>query len=162
MRLSELITSAIDLFYIKPVAKLMPRQTFRYAACGGLNMLLDAFYYFLIYNFVIDRRFFDLGFVVVSPHIVALLLVFPITFFNGFWLNRYVAFSRSPIPAGTQLFRYALSVAGALLINYACMKLFVEVFGVWPTPAKLLTTVVTIVYSYLAAKYFTFRNAAKE
>ena len=66
MALAELIIRAIDWFYIRPVAAVLPRQVFRYAVCG-----------------------------------------------------------------------------------------------VWPTPAKMVTTLLTTVYSFLAAKYFTFRHAEK-
>lgn len=161
MRLSEAIIRVIDWFYIRPVASLVPLQTFRYAVCGGGNMLLDTFCYFLIYNYVVAYRYIDLGVVVLSPHIAAMILVFPITFFNGFWLNRNVAFRRSPIPRGAQLFRYALSIGGSILLTYGGLKFFVEVCGVWPTPAKVMTTFITVIYSYLAAKYFTFRHAEK-
>ena len=114
MALAELITRAVDWFYIRPVAAVLPRQVFRYAVCGGVTYILfDPFCYFLFYNFIVAHRYFDLGFVVVSPHIAAMILVFPFTFFVGFWLNRYVAFRRSPIGAGTQLLRYLLSVAGS-------------------------------------------------
>lgn len=163
MSFAELIIRAIDRCYLRPVALVMPRQVFRYAVCGGVNyLLLDPLWYALVYNCVVARRFFDLGFVVLSPHIAAMILVFPITFFNGFWLNRHVAFRSSPLHTRTQLFRYALSVAGSVLLTYAGLKCFVEVCGLWPTPAKVVTTVVTTVYSFLAAKYFSFRRAAGE
>ena len=137
-------------------------QVFRYVVCGGVTYILfDPVCYFLFYNFIVAHRYVDLGFVVVSPHIAAMILVFPFTFFVGFWLNRYVAFRRSPIGAGTQLLRYLLSVAGSVLLTYAGLKFFVEVCGVWPTPAKMVTTLLTTVYSFLAAKYFTFRHAEK-
>lgn len=110
MRVAEWIIRAIDLFYIAPVSSLLPRQVFRYAVCGGGNVLFGWGCYFLIYNFLLDKELLDLGFVAVSPHVAAMLCTFPITFFAGFWLNRHVAFRRSPIPQGTQLFRYALSV----------------------------------------------------
>ena len=120
MALAELIIRAIDWFYIRPVAAVLPRQVFRYAVCGGVTYILfDPVCYFLFYNFIVAHRYVDLGFVVVSPHIAAMILVFPFTFFVGFWLNRYVAFRRSPIGAGTQLLRYLLSVAGAVLLTYA-------------------------------------------
>lgn len=120
-------------------------------------MALDAVYYFLIYHYLVAERFIDLGMVVVSPHIASLILVFPITFLNGFWLNRNVAFRSSTLKTHTQLVRYLLSVVGAIGINYLCMKLFVEGFHIWATPSKLLTTVISSLYSFLAAKYFTFR-----
>lgn len=161
MALAKLITTVIDCFYWKPFRPLLPLQTFRYAACGGLNMVLDALWYFVIYHYIVAERFFDLGVVVLSPHIASMLVVFPITFFNGFWLNRNVAFKSSPLSGQTQLFRYALSIVGSILLTYAGLKLFVEVCGFWPTPSKVLTTILTVIYSFLAAKYFTFRGAVE-
>lgn len=163
MALSEWIIRMIDWFYVAPVASVLSRQTFRYAVCGGVNYLvLDPLCYFVMYNFIVAHRFFDLGVVVLSPHIAAMILVFPITFFNGFWLNRNVAFRRSPVRTHTQLVRYGLSIGGSLLLTYLGLKFFVEACGVWPTPAKVITTVLTTAYSFVAAKYFTFRHAAKE
>ena len=159
MRLSELIIKAVDCFYLRPVAAIVPLQTYRYAVCGGMNMVLDAVWYFVIYHFIVAERFFDLGVVVISPHIASMCVVFPITFFNGFWLNRHVAFRHSPLSGGVQLFRYALSIGGSLALTYLGLKFFVEVCHFWPTPSKVLTTVLTVIYSFLAAKYFTFRGS---
>lgn len=121
-------------------------------------MVLDLVWYFVIYHFVVAQRFIDLGIAVISPHVASLVVVFPITFLTGFWLNRNVAFRATEFGSGPQLVRYALSVVGSLLLNYVCIKLFVEVVGIWPTPAKALTTAVCVVYSYLAGRYFTFKR----
>lgn len=162
MTLAGHITKVIDLFYIPPVKKFIPRQTFRYGMCGGLTVALDTLFYFLIIHYVVCERFIDVGFVVISPHIASLILVFPITTFNGFWLNRNVAFRRSPIPQGRQLVRYLISVSGSILITYLSMKLLVEVCHIWATPSKIITTCITIVYSYIAQKHFTFRGCEEE
>ena len=164
MKISEIIVQIIDRFYHPFVARFATRQMFRYAVCGGVNFLmLDPLYYFLIYHYIVTpEQFFDLGFVVMSPHIAALILVFPITFFNGFWLNKYVAFRASPLRTRTQLIRYFLSIFGSILINYIGLKFLVEICAVWPTPAKILTTIITTVYSFMAAKYFSFRHASKQ
>lgn len=162
MPLGEAIVRLVDRFYVAPVAAVLPRQTFRYVVCGAVTYgLFDPACYYLIYNHAVAHRFVPLGFVTLSPHIAALVLVFPLTFLVGFWLNRHVAFGRSPLRTRTQLWRYALSVAGSVALTYAGMKFFVEVCGVWPTPAKVVTTLLTALYSYLAAKYFTFRDAAE-
>ena len=158
MQLADAIGRFIDLFYIKPLNRIFSREIFRYAACGGANMVLDLVWYFVIYHFIVAERFVDLGVVVVSPHVASLIVVFPITFFTGFWLNRNVAFQATQLGSARQLWRYALSVAGSLLLNYVCLKFFVEVCAVWPTPAKAATTLVSVVYSYLAGRYFTFRK----
>lgn len=157
MSLASLLTKAIDLFYIPVVRKFVSQQIFRYGACGAANMTLDAVWYFIIYNFIVAKQFVDLGFVVISPHILSLVIVFPITFFTGFWLNRNVAFRTTHIESRKQLLRYLLTVLGSILINYASMKLLVEHAHLWATPSKIITTVVSTVYSYLVARYYTFR-----
>lgn len=159
MKFAELIIKVIDTFYIKPISSIVPRQTYRYAVCGSANMILDILLYFIVYNFIFNKELVDLGVAVISPHIAAMVIVFPVTFFNGFWLNKNVAFSLSPIKTRTQLMRYLISVAGALLLNYVCLKMFVELFDFWATPSKALTTLISVVYSYLMAKLFTFRGA---
>ncbi|MBR4849590.1 MAG: GtrA family protein [Alistipes sp.] len=158
MGLSTLITKAIDMFYMKPLRRFIPQQVFRYLICGAANAALDAVWYFVIYHYIVCERFIDLGFVVVSPHIASLVVVFPITFFTGFWLNRNVAFRTIDVRTLPQILRYGLSVLGSIALNYICMKLFVEVVGIWATPSKMLTTLVCAVYSYLVGRYYTFRK----
>lgn len=158
MRPADIITRFVDLFYIRPIRGFVSPQLFRYGFCGAANMVLDSIWYFLIYQFIIRKQFIDLGVVTISPHIASLILVFPITFFTGFWLNRHVAFKSTEVKSSRQMFRYALTVVGAILLNYVCMKIFVEVCGIWATPSKMLTTIISAVYSFLAAKYYTFRK----
>ena len=158
MAVAALLIRLLDACYPSVLAPVVSRQLFRYAVCGGINMAADTFLYWLFYHGVVQGRYTDLGVVVLSPHIAAMLLVFPITFFNGFWLNRHVAFRSETRPAGGQLLRYGVSIGGSVLLTYAGLKCFVEVCGFWPTPSKLLTTGITVIYSFLAAKYFTFRK----
>lgn len=159
MNVAQLLIRGIDLLYIPQIRKIVSRDIFGYGICGGANMVLDTLWYFVLYHYVVCEQFVDLGIVVISPHIATLCLVFPITFFTGFWLNRHVAFRVTHLRSRRQLVRYALSVVGSIVINYVCMKLFVESFHLWPTPSKMLTTVISVVYSYLAARYFTFRDS---
>ena len=154
--IARLMISIIDKLYFKSLEPIVSRDIFGYGLCGAINMALDTLWYFTIYHFVVAENFIDLGVVVISPHIATLFIVFPITFFIGFWLNRHVAFRVTEYKTRGQLFRYAISVIGSIVINYICMKLFVETFDFWPTPSKMLTTVISVVYSYLAARYFTF------
>lgn len=155
--MQQLLIRLVDWLYIAPFKRLVSRDIFAYGLCGGANMALDTLWYFVIYHYIVAERFIDLGVVVVSPHIASLIVVFPITFFTGFWLNRNVAFRATEYKTKGQLIRYALSVIGSIALNYLCMKLFVEHLYIWPTPSKMFTTAVSVVYSFLAAKYFTFR-----
>ena len=56
MGLSKWIVRAIDFFYFPPVSSVLPRQVFRYAVCGGANVLFGWGCYFLIYNYLIDKQ----------------------------------------------------------------------------------------------------------
>ena len=161
MSIAKSLISVIDRLYVKPIRVVVSREIFGYGFCGALNMSLDIVWYFLIYHFIVAERFIDLGVVVISPHIATLFVVFPITFFTGFWLNRNVAFRVAEYRTRRQLIRYALSVVGSIVINYVCMKVFVEALHIWPTPSKLITTAVSVIYSYLAARYFTFVRESK-
>lgn len=156
MFIANKLIHVIDTLYIKPLERVISRDIFGYGLCGATNMALDTLWYFIIYHYIVAERFIDLGVVVMSPHISSLVVVFPITFFTGFWLNRHVAFRATRYRTLKQLARYGLTVVGAIILNYVLMKLFVETCGLWPTPSKMLTTVISAIYSFLVAKYFTF------
>ena len=153
----DIILGTIQWFY-PPFSKFIPPETFRYAATGGFNLLLDIFLYFVFYNFILQKQIVHLGFVSISPHIAAFLFVFPITFATGFLLAKYITFTGSPLRGRVQLFRYIISVAGSILLNYILLKLFVEHLFIWPTVAKMITTVFVVIYSYLIQRYFTFKT----
>lgn len=157
MSIARSFISVIDALYVPPFSRLVSREIFGYGLCGALNMALDTLWYFVIYHYIIAERFIDLGFVLVSPHIASLVVVFPITFFTGFWLNKYVAFRVTDYTKHNRLIRYAFSVLGSIVLNYVSMKLLVEYFMLWPTPSKMLTTLITACYSFLAAKFYTFK-----
>lgn len=153
-----LIISVIDFFY-QPFRKFISLETFRYAATGGFNTVLDIFLYFICYNFILDKHVIDFGIVAISPHIAAFLIVFPITFSTGFLFAKFITFTTSVIKGKIQLFRYMLSVSGSIFLNYVFLKIFVEFVGLWPTLAKVITTCIVVVYSYFTQKFFTFKTA---
>lgn len=156
-RLASTITKIIDFFY-RPFRNICSEQFFRYGACGAGNMVLDWFLYFIVYNFVLRHNDLHLYFITLSPHIAALCIVFPITLFTGFWLNKYVTFKQSSLSGWNQLFRYVLIVFCNLLINYLGLKLLVDVCGIYPTPSKMIVTIITVVVSYFGQKYFSFKQ----
>lgn len=153
----DLILQAIDLFYT-PFKKLVPLETFRYAATGGFNTILDISLYFICYNFVLDKQIVDLQIVSISPYIAAFLIVFPITFFTGFLFAKYITFTSSEICGRIQLVRYMFSVSGSIFLNYFFIKLLVEYGGLWPTLSKVITTVIVVIYSYMVQKFYTFKT----
>jgi len=159
--IQNIINGVINFFY-PPFKRFIPIETFRYAATGGGNMILDILLYFIVYHFVLLEQNLNLGFVVISAHIAAFLIVFPITFTNGFLLAKYITFTQSKLHGKKQLFRYGLSISGSILLNYLLLNLFVDKLHIYPTPSKMLTTAVVIVYSFLMQKFFTFKTGKKQ
>jgi len=50
-------------------------------------------------------------------------------------------------------------VVFSLKQNYVFLKLFVDKFGWWPLPSKIITTFLVVLFSYFSQKHFTFRVA---
>jgi putative flippase GtrA len=140
----------------------MPLQTFRYAACGGTNTLLDIFMYFISFNYILHKQNLDLGILVISPYIASFLMSFCISFPVGFFLMRNVVFTQSTLHGRVQLFRYFVLVVICLLLNYVFIKLFVERFHIYPTVAKILTTLIVVAFSYISQKNYSFKTHPKQ
>lgn len=92
-----------------------------------------------------------------TPHILALVIAFCTTFPIGFALSKYIVFPESGLKGRVQLFRYSLLVAMCIILNYGFMKLFVEVFHIYATPSKILTTGLVAIFSYVSQRKFTFK-----
>jgi putative flippase GtrA len=135
----------------------MPLRTYRYAVCGGGNMVLDMILYFLCFHFVLEKQNLDLSVVVLSGHIASLFLVFPITFCLGFFLNRFIVFPESELSAQTQFVRYFIAGMTTLLLSYLSLKFFVDLLGFYPTPSRILTTAISILFSYMMQTKFSFK-----
>ena len=136
----------------------MPVRTFRYAVCGGSNMLLDIFIYYVSYNFILHKQILDLGFIAFKPHIAALWMAFVISFPMGFLLSKYIVFDTSQLKGRVQLFRYLLIVGVNLILNYAFLKTLVEYMNFYPTIARIFTTCILVTFSFLSQKHFTFKE----
>ena len=155
--IQKTIDSTYPLFRI-----LISPQLYRYGVCGGVNIVFDWVLYFCVYNFIFKHQLVDLGVVTLSPHIASLIIIFPIVTLSGFLLQKYVTFTESSDLRGrVQLIRYMLIVCVNLLINYAGLKLFVDGLDFYPTPSKMIITIVTVICSYIGQKKFTFKTSSQ-
>jgi putative flippase GtrA len=154
------IHSFLDWFY-PPFKKLMPKQTFRYAACGGGNTVLDILLFFISYRFILQKEYVQTPWITLSPHIAAFMMSFVVTFPIGFFLSRYVVFEGSAVRKREQLPKYMIVVLGAILLNYFFLKVFIETFGMYATLSKIITTFFVVAFSYFSQKYFTFKTPAE-
>ena len=159
--MTKLVTSILDFFYI-PFKRFLPVQTFRYLACGGGNTLLDIGAFFISYNYILKKKVVYFGSFAVSPHIMAFIIAFIISFPTGFFLMRSVVFHDSTLHGRVQLLRYFLLVAVCVILNYVFIKLFVEQFHIYPTISKILTTILVVSFSYITQKKYTFQASPSQ
>jgi putative flippase GtrA len=155
--LIRLISQILDFFY-PLVKKIMPKQTYYYAACGGFNTLLGFVIYYLTFHYFLEKKDLDLGFYAFKPHIASFFISFGFTFPIGFLLSKYVVWSESDLKGKKQLGRHLFLLVLFVLINYLLLKLFVEVFMWWPMPSQIFTTSIILVLSYLSQKHYSFRK----
>lgn len=155
-KIRKAIFSVLDIFY--PLfRRFMPLQTYHYAACGGGNTLLSILIYSLAYNFILQKQIVHIGPFAISPHIMALLIATAVTLPLGFYLSLFVVFKGSYLRRRVQAFRYFLVWAGCLLLNYVLLKLFVDVWHWYPTPAQIANTFIVVLFSYFSQRHFSFR-----
>ena len=140
----------------------MSPELYRYGVCGTLNVVFDWVLYFFVYNFILQYKVLDLGFIAFSPHIASLMIIFPITTFTGFLLQKYVTFTASELRGRVQLFRYFIVVFANLAINFIGLKILVDGLNFYPTPSKMIITIGTVICSYIGQKKFTFKTSQQK
>lgn len=154
--IGQFITALVDFFY-PPFRKYLSLRLFRYAVTGAANLVFDWVLFFMTYHYILQKNMLHIGPITFSSHIASMLLVFPITFTSGFLLQKYVTFSASEIKGRVQLIRYMSVVVANLLINYLGLKLLVDFVHIFATPSKMIITVITVIFSYMSQKKYTFR-----
>jgi putative flippase GtrA len=127
-----------------------------------MNFVVTILCYAVAYNFIFAKQNFDLGFVVISPHVAALGISLPVNFSVGFWLQRNISFRLSPLRGRVQLFRYFTTALAGLAVTYVLTKLFVDVCRIYPTIAQIIIYCISAIFSFAAQKHFTFRGAERE
>lgn len=156
--IGRFIRQLIDFFY-PPFSKYFSIQFFRYGASGGINLLFDWVLYYVVFNYVLHQEMLHLGLVTFSSHIAALVIKLPISLFSGFLLQKYVTFSSSPLRGRVQLARYFLVVIINIGINFAGLKILVDILRFFPSIANVIVSLFTTILSYFLQRSFTFKQS---
>jgi len=156
----KLALKIIDFFY-PPFQRWLSLHTFRYMASGGTTATTGIIVFYIAYNYLFHQKDVALNIEhlpkLITAETAALLVETPITFFVGFFLNKYLVFTQSNLKGRIQLFRYGSVVATNFLLNLALIKIMVEGFGFYGSVAKIITTFILIIFSYFSQKHFSFK-----
>lgn len=157
--------TVIDFFY-PPFKRWFSLQTFRYMAAGSITALTSIVVFYISYNFILHQQdiALNVSFLprVVTAKTAALMIDTLVTFIVGFLINKYLVFTQSNLKGRIQLFRYGSVVATNFLLNLALIKIMVEGFGIYASVAKILTTVILVIFSYFSQKHFSFRTKRED
>jgi putative flippase GtrA len=160
--MKKVIQWGLDFIY--PIFKnFLPYQIYAYLAVGAINTALNIALFAIFFQFVLPKSGIVINGFPLASYTVSLLIAFMITVPTGFWLAKYFAFneeSSNRKKSGQQLFKYFLVVLQGLGTDYLLMKGLIVFLEIYPTVAKVISTVIVLTLNYLLQKYFTF--AAKK
>jgi putative flippase GtrA len=158
--MKETIAKTVEWLYFPFLRRCIPRELFRYGICGTAVVLLDWILFWFCFHYIFIERNWDAGFFVISAYTLSKMISAPIAALTGFWLQKNITFRASSLRDATQFLRYLLVFCVNFLLNILIGKDFLfEHFGLWATPANMLVTLLTIAFSFLMQKYFTFRRS---
>ena len=129
----------------------------RYIFSGGTATMVDVSVFFVVYNYVLHKQDFTYEHIRIAAHVIALCASFSMGLITNFLITKYFVFKESALSGRVQFVRYLLVAAITFVGNYFMMKLLVEVFGVWPTAARLVAVATIALLSYRLHKVFTFK-----
>ena len=123
------------------------REQLLYLVVGGWNTLFGYCVWALMQFLLGDYL----------PYLVIVLLAWPIAVLNAYLGYRYIVF-RSRGPVLRELPRFSLVYASTLVVNLAVLPIALAVLPFNIYVVQALFTVVVVVCSYLAHKYYSFRG----
>lgn len=137
----------------------MPKQTFRYIACGGTNTIAGMVFFSLIFNFVLHRNDLHLipGFPI-TARVASLFMAFCVNVPFGFVLSSYIVFPESQIDTKVQFVRYTGAAVLFIGMAYLLTKFFAYVIpSVRADISNIFVSMITAVMSYLSQRFYTFK-----
>lgn len=157
--MKKVIQWVLDFIY--PVfKKILPYQVYAYLAVGAINTVLNIVLFALFFQFVLPKTGILVGGFLVASYTISLLMSFITTVPTGFLLSKNFAFNgdnQNRQRSGQQLFKYFLVVLQGLGTDYLIMKGLIVLLGLYPTIAKIISTVLVLTSNYILQKHFTFK-----
>ena len=154
----KFIRQILDVFY-PLVGRIFDKTTYYYAACGTGNLVLSWILFFVFFQFVFQKRIFYVSLIdySLSAYTLSSFVCFIIAFAIGFLLMKYVVFTKSELKGRIQFFRYALSSIITWVAHWLILKTFIEMLGIYPSIANIMSSCIVVIISYLLQKKFTFK-----
>lgn len=155
--LYRIINYILQLIY--PIFRsVFPYELFAYLAVGAMNTALNIIIFAIIYNYIALLPEMHIHGYSIANYTIALLVAFIATAPTGYWLARHFAFTKSKTQRVLlQFIKYLVVVVQGLISDYLILKALIVVFNVYPTIAKIISTIIVLSLNYILQKFFTFQ-----
>ncbi len=137
--------------------RVFSSKVIRFFLSAGIATLVDVLIYFAVINYIFHYQRVKINGYSASAHNFSLCISYSCGVVINFLLNKYAVFSESNIAGRKQFRRFALIAFLGFFANYSLLRLFVEVFGFYPTPSRIASALSLGVASYYVHKLFTFK-----
>lgn len=137
-----------------PVLHLIKDRRVAFILVGGVNTVVG-FLWFVLFQVTVGAWIGEWGYMaaLVLSHIASVIC--------AFYLYRRLVF-RVKGHVWIDLARFELVQLTAFGINLVALPFLVQVVSIPPIPANAIITVVTVVLSYFAHRYFSFRRKERD
>jgi len=158
----HIIIGIIDFFH-KPFERIIPKQPFRYLACGGSVAMLNIAMEYIAIHFILHKSVTHVLGYSVAPEVGAWFIANAVSLPVGFIMSRHIVYPESNIQSHVQAFRYALTTVIFIGLTYLLVKLFAySVPKMDPTVAYTFICIFISVISYVTQRLFTFKVVEEE
>lgn len=124
--------------------KNLIKQMRRFLLTGGLAVLTDLLFYYILINFIWVALAKAISFIIGA--IVAFLL------------GKYYTFEQPKTGIKKETFRFTLLYATTFMLNVASNQLALWVFPAWVFFAFIFATAVSTICNFIGQKFFVFRK----
>lgn len=122
------------------------KQFIKFAFVGVLNTAIHYAVFYVLYAYV--------GFY----HLLASGIGYVIATVNSYILNRRWTFRSRSVAVGQEFGRFFLVNLASMSVNLLSMAVLVEIVGIDPPIAQLLTIALTLAVNFTGNKLWTFRQ----
>ncbi|MFA6268264.1 MAG: GtrA family protein [archaeon] len=132
------------------VKKLFGGKFIRYCFCGGIAAIVDISTFFML-NEILKFHYF-----------ISLSISFPLAALVNYLLQRKITFKGKGRNFKLQFVVFVTIALIGWAFNASITAVQVEFFGVWPTAARVIATILVTFFTYNSNKLITFGKIVKE
>jgi putative flippase GtrA len=145
----------------KLVKKLLKNQVARFVFSAGSGFLVDISVFYLFYHNLLVQKTYNIFSFTVRNSTASLAISFFLGVVVNFLITRYLVFYESKSSSSKQFFRFVSVAILGFFANLGVIKIFIQVFDMYPPVARILAALSLFFASYFVHKVFSFSLALR-